>query len=47
MSGAGNQFGGLSAILAVAETRSFTAAGGRLGVSPAAVSQMVRQVERR
>jgi DNA-binding transcriptional LysR family regulator len=40
-------FDGLPAFLAVAETRSFTAAAARLGVSPAAMSQAVRAMEKR
>lgn len=40
-------FTGLAAVLAVAETKSFTAAAARLGVSAAAVSQTVKEVERR
>lgn len=38
-------FSGLAAFLAVAETRGFTAASARLGVSPAAVSQAVKALE--
>jgi DNA-binding transcriptional LysR family regulator len=40
-------FDGLQAFLAVAETKSFTAAASRLGVSPAAMSQAVRALEQR
>lgn len=47
MSNLETMFGRLPAVLAVAETRSFTAAGARLGVSAAAVSQAVKEVERR
>jgi DNA-binding transcriptional LysR family regulator len=43
----GDVFTGLAAVLAVAETKSFTAAAARLGVSAAAVSQTVKEVERR
>ncbi|MDI1476452.1 LysR family transcriptional regulator [Polyangium sp. y55x31] len=38
---------GLLAFLAVAEKRSFTAAGAELGVTPSAVSQQLRQLEER
>jgi DNA-binding transcriptional LysR family regulator len=40
-------FSGLSEFAAVAETRSFTAAGARLGISPAAVSQTIKALEAR
>jgi DNA-binding transcriptional LysR family regulator len=40
-------FSGLTEFAAVAETRSFTAAAARLGISPAAVSQTVKLVEAR
>lgn len=40
-------FDGLTAFLAVAQHRSFTAAGASLGVSPAAVSQAIRALEAR
>src|SRR3990170_4339325 len=40
-------FSGLSEFAAVAETRSFTAAGTRLGISPAAVSQTIKALEAR
>jgi DNA-binding transcriptional LysR family regulator len=40
-------FSGLSEFAAVAETRSFTAAAARLGISPAAVSQTVKLLETR
>lgn len=40
-------FDGLSAFLAVAEHRSFTAAAAAMGVTPTAVSQTVRALERR
>ena len=42
-----DSFDGLPAFLAVAETKSFTAAAARLGVSPAAMSQAVRALEAR
>jgi DNA-binding transcriptional LysR family regulator len=38
---------GLTALLAVAEQRSFTSAAARLGVTPSAVSQTVRALEER
>ena len=38
---------GLSVFVAVAETLSFTAAAGRLGISPSAASQAVRNLEER
>jgi DNA-binding transcriptional LysR family regulator len=38
---------GVAAFLAVAETRSFTAAAGRLGVTPTAISKAIRLLERR
>jgi DNA-binding transcriptional LysR family regulator len=40
-------FSGLSEFAAVAQTRSFTAAAARLGVSPAAVSQTIKALEAR
>ncbi|WP_437995578.1 LysR family transcriptional regulator [Sorangium sp. So ce185] len=40
-------FSGLSAFLAVAERRSFTAAAAHLGVTPSAVSQAVKLLEER
>ncbi|WNG50558.1 LysR family transcriptional regulator [Archangium minus] len=42
-----DEFGGLAAFLAVAEKRSFKAAAVELGVTRAAVSQTIRQVEER
>jgi DNA-binding transcriptional LysR family regulator len=42
-----DDLGGLTAFLAVAEKRSFRAAGADLGVTPSAVSQTVRQLEER
>jgi DNA-binding transcriptional LysR family regulator len=42
-----DDLGGLAAFLAVAEKRSFRAAGEALGVTPSAVSQTVRQLEER
>src|SRR5262249_14274358 len=38
---------GLNALLAVADTRSFTAAAAELGVTPSAVSQTIRALEQR
>jgi DNA-binding transcriptional LysR family regulator len=38
---------GIVHFMTVAETESFTAAGGRLGISPSAVSQAVRALEAR
>src|SRR5580658_8016129 len=38
---------GVAAFLAVAETNSFTAAAGRLGVTPTAISKAIRLLERR
>jgi DNA-binding transcriptional LysR family regulator len=38
---------GVATFLAVAETSSFTAAAGRLGVTPTAVSKAIRLLERR
>ena len=40
-------FDGLTCFLAVAELRSFTAAAARLGVTPTAVSQTIRNLEKR
>jgi DNA-binding transcriptional LysR family regulator len=40
-------FDGLTCFLAVAEQRSFTAAAARLGVTPTAVSQTIRNLEKR
>lgn len=40
-------FSGLSEFVAVAETRSFTAAAARVGISPAAVSQTIKALEAR
>jgi DNA-binding transcriptional LysR family regulator len=42
-----NPLGGVIPFLAVAETRSFTAAAGRLGVTPTAVSKAIRLLEAR
>jgi len=42
-----DELSGLRALLAVAEKRSFTAAAVELGVTPSAVSQTVRALERR
>jgi len=42
-----DQLDGLLAFVYVAEKRSFTAAAARLGVSPSAVSQTVRQLEQK
>ncbi len=42
-----NEFGQVRAFIAVAETLSFTRAAAQLGVSPSALSQMVRALEDR
>jgi len=42
-----DQLDGMAAFLAVAEEKSFSAAAVRLGVSPSAVSQAIRQLEQR
>ncbi len=42
-----DQFNGLLALKVVADTRNFTAAAKRLGVSPSAVSQTIKQLEQR
>ena len=42
-----DQFNGLMAFAAVADKKSFTAAGAELGVTPSAVSQTVKQLEER
>jgi DNA-binding transcriptional LysR family regulator len=42
-----NQLDGLIALRAVADKRSFTAAAETLGISPSAVSQIIKQLERR
>jgi DNA-binding transcriptional LysR family regulator len=42
-----DELSGLSALLAVAEQRSFTAAAARLGITPSAVSQTVAALEQR
>lgn len=42
-----DQLDGLLALKLVAERRSFTAAASALGISPSAISQIIRQVERR
>jgi DNA-binding transcriptional LysR family regulator len=44
---ASDSFNGLAVFIAVAEAGGFTAAAARLGISPAAVSQAVKQLEAR
>src|SRR5687767_11610008 len=42
-----DSFDGLSAFLAVAEHKSFTAAAAAMGISPTAMSQKIKLLERR